>query len=185
MTAPHVVLVDGHDREIGVEEKVRAHVLGLLHRAVSAFVFNTAGELLLQRRAARKYHCGGAWSNTACGHPQSGESPITAASRRLRQEMGIDCPLHSAGAFLYRLPVGQGLIEHEYDHLFWGQSDETPAPDPHEVEDWRWMPLHTLAHDLRRHPTHYSPWLPTAFAQLCRQRAFPIGAGGRSGSVHF
>src|SRR5215469_9008927 len=141
MTAAHVVLVDKQDRQIGVEEKVRAHALGLLHRAVSVFVFSSGGDLLLQRRAAGKYHCGGAWSNTACGHPEAGETPESAAARRLRQEMGIDCPLHAAGAFLYRLPVGRGLIEHEYDHVFWGSSDAIPEPNPDEVEDWCWISL--------------------------------------------
>jgi isopentenyl-diphosphate delta-isomerase len=181
MTA-QVVLVDTDDREVGVEEKIRAHALGHLHRAVSVFVFNSAGELLLQRRARAKYHCGGAWSNTACGHPETGEGPVIAASRRLREEMGIECPLSSGGTFVYCLPVGAGLIENEFDHLFYGYSDDAPVPDPAEVSEWRWVHPDTLARELRTRPAEYTPWLAGALAQLKRKEPSRSGAIGHARS---
>jgi len=178
-----VVLVDRQDREVGVEEKMRAHVLGHLHRAVSVFVFNSSGELLLQRRARGKYHCAGAWSNTACGHPETGESPATAAARRLREEMGIACPLNGGGTFVYCLPVGAGLVEHEFDHLFYGYSDDAPAPDPAEVSEWRWVDPATLASDLRERPAEYTPWLPGALARLTRRESARNGVPARTAST--
>ena len=58
-----LILVDENDNQIGTEEKIAAHEKALLHRAFSVFVFNRKGELLLQKRAATKYHCGGLWTN--------------------------------------------------------------------------------------------------------------------------
>ena len=177
---PNVILVDEHDVEIGVAEKLRVHERGLLHRAVSVFVLNARDELLLQRRARSKYHCGGLWSNTACGHPEPGEPTARAASRRLAEEMGIRCALQAAGRFEYRLPVGRGLTEHECDHVFLGRADANPLPDASEVEGWRWMPLDAVERAVRDEPARYTPWLPPALAQL-RRGASDALAAARSG----
>ncbi|HKJ92285.1 MAG TPA: isopentenyl-diphosphate Delta-isomerase, partial [Longimicrobiales bacterium] len=136
-----VVLVDGDDRVVGVEEKWNAHLLGRLHRAFSVFVVRADGALLLQRRAPGKYHSGGLWSNAACGHPQPNEDVARAARRRLREEMGIDCALEPVSVFRYRASVGGRLSEHELDHVFVGRCEDgaVPAPDPAEVVGWRWV----------------------------------------------
>jgi isopentenyl-diphosphate delta-isomerase len=157
-----VILVDEHDRELGSSGKLRAHLEGALHRAFSVFVFDAAGRLLLQKRARAKYHSGGLWSNTACGHPRPGELTAAAARRRLREEMGLDCELREAFDFLYRVELGGELIEHEYDHVFVGRSEGTPAPDPAEVEDWEWVTMGELRRGLREEPSRYSYWLKVA-----------------------
>ena len=88
-----VILVDEQDNSIGQMEKMEAHEKGLLHRAFSVFVLNSKNELLLQRRAANKYHSGGLWTNTCCSHPRKGESILEAGKRRLQEEMGLKCEL--------------------------------------------------------------------------------------------
>src|SRR5690349_20155369 len=113
MAAEQLILVDAQDRELGVKEKLQAHVEGALHRACSVFVFDRERRLLLQKRARAKYHSGGLWSNTACGHPRPGETTIAAAHRRLGEEMGFDCELRAAFEFLYRVELDGALIEHE------------------------------------------------------------------------
>jgi isopentenyl-diphosphate Delta-isomerase len=157
-----VILVDVHDRELGAGEKMRAHLEGVLHRAFSIFVFDAAGRLLLQKRARSKYHSGGLWSNTCCGHPRPGEATAEAARRRLREEMSFDCELREAFDFVYRAELAGGLVEHEFDHVFVGRFDGAPAPDPAEVEDWRWMTLDELRGELRLRPDDYSFWLRVA-----------------------
>lgn len=162
MAAEQLILVDAHDREVGVGEKLQVHREGALHRAFSVFVFDAAGCLLLQRRAAEKYHSGGLWSNTACGHPRPGEATRAAARRRLREEMGIDCELRAAFGFIYRAELDGALVEHEYDHVFVGRYEGDPAPDPAEVEGWRWVTMGELRRALRAEPQRYSPWLKLA-----------------------
>jgi isopentenyl-diphosphate Delta-isomerase len=172
MSEERVILVDSEDNEIGTAEKLSAHRDGLLHRAISVFVMNEAGEMLLQRRADGKYHSAGLWSNTCCSHPRPGEQPIDAARRRLREEMGISCELRPAFSFTYRADFDSGLTEHELDHVFVGTVAESeregarPAPHPEEVSDWRWIGLPDLERELAEDPTRFTVWFPLALRRL-------------------
>lgn len=162
----HVILVDSDDVPIGIHAKQDAHIAGLLHRAFSVFVFDSHGRALLQRRATAKYHSGGLWSNTCCSHPRPGESTLAAAQRRLFEEMGFNCPLSTAFSFVYRADVGGGLTEHEYDHVFIGHFDGDPAPDPTEVEDWRWISVEALKREVRARPDRFTYWFHCAWREL-------------------
>lgn len=157
-----VVLVDDADAPVGTAPKLDAHRSGALHRAMSVFVTDGNGNLLLQQRAAGKYHSPRLWTNTCCGHPRPDEAPIDAAARRLQEEMGIQCRLAHAGTFRYHARLDGGLIEHEIDHVFVGRWRGRPSPDPSEVGAWRWAPLETLRADLAAHPELYTAWLRPA-----------------------
>jgi isopentenyl-diphosphate delta-isomerase len=154
-----VVLVDGDDRAVGTEEKLAAHRAGLLHRAFSIFVFRRSGELLLQRRSRAKYHSGGLWSNTCCGHPRPGEALAEAARRRLSEEMGFDCPLTGVSVVRYSAALDHDLVENEIDHVLTGTYDRDPAPDPDEAEEWRWVELPALRASLAARPERFTVWL--------------------------
>lgn|SRR5574341_756339 len=156
-----VILVDQRDNAVGEAEKLDAHRSGALHRAFSVFVLDPEGRVLLQRRAQSKYHSGGLWSNTCCGHPRPGEDTQAAAVRRLEEEMGFRCALTPLGTFVYRAQLGT-LVEHEYDHVFVGRFDGSPTPDPAEVAEWRWVRLDELEAGLAAHPEHYTVWLARA-----------------------
>ncbi len=164
VSAPQrVILVDENDVQRGVEEKLRAHENGgNLHRAFSVFVFDTDGKLLLQKRASSKYHAGGLWANTCCSHPAPGESVEDAAHRRLQEEMGFDCELREVFSFIYKADVGNGLTEHEFDHVFFGTFDGNPMPNKEEVEEWQRSPIGELRKDVALHPEKYAPWLKIA-----------------------
>ncbi len=166
-----VILVDRDDLPIGSAEKLAAHRDGALHRACSVFVFNTGAQLLLQRRATVKYHSPGLWSNSCCGHPRPGERTVQAAQRRLREEMGVVCALAASAAMLYRAPLGGGLSEHEYDHIFIGLSDATPSLNPDEVDACEWRDLGTLLPDVRDHPDRYTAWFAPALRALIESSA--------------
>lgn len=171
MTEERIILVDEEDREIGAGEKLAVHRDGRLHRAFSIFVGNGEGQLLLQKRAAAKYHSGGLWSNTCCGHPRAGEALEDAVHRRLREEFGFDCGLRECFAFTYRAEFGNGLIEHEVDHVYLGEYHGIPAPNPEEIEDWQWIEPQALLADIRLRPERYSYWLRSVadrIVQLCR-----------------
>ncbi len=153
-----VILVDEADNEIGIMPKLEAHEKGLLHRAVSVFLFNSKGEMLLQKRAGNKYHSGGLWSNTCCSHPRIAESTKTAAMRRLYEEMGIISDLEDRFSFVYKASLDNGLTEYEFDHVFTGICDTTPAPDSNEVSDWKYMDVSSLLADVSTNPQHYTEW---------------------------
>lgn len=116
------------DEVIGVGEKIHTHVIGALHRAFSVFIFNSTGQLLLQKRSNTKYHSRGLWSNTCCGHPRLGESIVEASRRRLIEEMGLDCAVRRLFEFIYFAKLENGLYEHEYDHVLMGNFDKSPTP---------------------------------------------------------
>ena len=140
-------------------EKLEAHEKGLLHRAFSVFIFNPEGKVLLQKRAAGKYHSGGLWTNSCCGHPRPDEPTLSAATRRLREEMNIIADLREKGKFIYKATLDKGLVEHELDHVFTGISLQDPRPDPNEAEDWMWADLAELREKIQKEPELYTAWL--------------------------
>ena len=154
-----IILVDPQDRQTGVAPKAVAHQLGLRHRAFSILLIDDLGRLLLQRRALQKYHSGGLWANSCCGHPRPGESIYDAAVRRAREELGSTVTIREVGVFTYRTAVGDNMIEHEYDHVFVGTLQGELQPDPREIAETRWMPRNELESDMRRNPDRYVPWL--------------------------
>lgn len=166
-----VILVDSADRENGTMEKLAAHQEGRLHRAISVFIFNSQGELLLQRRAEGKYHSSGLWTNTCCSHPRPGEETADAASRRLKEEMGISAPLEKLYAFIYKAPVGNELCEHEYDHVFFGKSDAVPQPDPAEAMEWKWAAVADIAAEMDASPSSYTIWFQLIFKDVAARVA--------------
>lgn len=153
-----VVLVDEKDQEVGSMDKLEAHVRGLLHRAFSILIFNSKGEMLIQKRAASKYHSGGLWTNACCSHPLPGEAIETATRRRLLYEMGIDVQTSFAYKFIYKTQLDRNLTEYELDHVFVGSFDGSPAVNPEEVEDWRFVSLPELRQDANAHPERYTVW---------------------------
>ena len=165
----YVILVDPMDREIGTEEKLKAHRGGKLHRAFSVFVFNTSGELLLQKRSETKYHSGGLWTNTCCSHPRPGESHYCAARRRLNEEMGFDCELTGLFSFIYYAKLENNLFEHELDSVFVGRYDGQPVPNPDEVDDWKWMDVEKLKRDVGKNPGHYTYWFKLILNRVLKQ----------------
>ncbi len=169
--AESVVLVDESDEPIGQAEKLEAHRRGWLHRAFSVFVFNPQGELLLQQRAASKYHSAGLWSNTCCGHPRPGEDLVAAAHRRLREELGLACRLSRVGQLTYRLRLPEGLIEHEIDHVLVGVTESEPAPEPAEVQAVRWLPVPAVMEEVKTVPQMFAPWFKLALGQLLLEPA--------------
>jgi isopentenyl-diphosphate Delta-isomerase len=153
-----VILVDENDNETGSMEKMEAHRTGVLHRAFSILLFNSKGQMLIQKRASAKYHSGGLWTNACCSHPAPGESLAHATRRRLIHEMGIDTPTEFAYKFIYKVPLDKDLIEHELDHVFTGTFDGTPLVNPAEVEDWKYIGMQELKQDMQKHPDHYTHW---------------------------
>ncbi len=141
-------------------EKMKAHRSAQQHLAISVFVFS-GSRLLIQQRAASKYHCPGKWANTCCSHPHWGETVEHAASRRIGEELGIAVPLTKTSVFDYRAEVGGGLIENERVHVFVGHADETRltiSANEEEVSATRWVEAASLSALLAQQPDSLCPW---------------------------
>ena len=175
MGVEYVILVNKNDMPLGTMEKMEAHEKGALHRAFSVFVFNSDGQLMMQKRALHKYHSPGLWTNTVCSHPRVGEDVLEAGHRRIEEEMGFDCELNELFSFVYKAEVGQGLREHEYDHVLVGISDRKPVLNSEEVADWKYVDFDWLLKDVVQNPENYTVWFKIALGEMKRHRsALPL-----------
>jgi isopentenyl-diphosphate delta-isomerase len=160
-----VILVDKKDNQIGLMPKMEAHEKGVLHRAFSVFTFNKKGELMLQQRAAHKYHSPLLWTNTCCSHQRNGETNLEAGKRRLQEEMGFTTELKEVFLFIYKAPFDNGLTEHELDHVLVGYFDDNPNINKEEVEDYKWMLLEDVKSDIDKNPSIYTEWFKIIFKE--------------------
>jgi isopentenyl-diphosphate delta-isomerase len=161
-----VILVDQDDVPIGEMDKLQAHKEGRLHRAFSVFVFNSEGELLLQKRAGGKYHSAGLWTNTCCSHPRPGEELSAAAKRRLKEEVGLECEVVWAFSFIYKVEFSNGLFEHELDHVLLGWCNDSPVLNPEEASEWKYMSFDDIRKDIEERPSSYTEWLKIILAKI-------------------
>jgi len=153
-----VVLVSEKDEILGVMDKMQAHENGILHRAFSVFLFNDKGEMLLQKRAAGKYHSPNQWTNAVCSHPRLEETYLEAAERRLKEELGIETPLSYRFNFLYKADVGQNLWEHELDHVFTGNYEGEFKLNEEEVSEVRYISIDELDREMSVNPENFTEW---------------------------
>ena len=166
MNQEYVILVNEKDEPQGLMEKMEAHEKAMLHRAFSVFVFNDQNELLLQQRAAHKYHSPLLWTNTCCSHQRDGETNIEAGLRRLNEEMGFTCNLEEKFSFIYQAPFDNGLTEHELDHVMTGFYNQDPLINPDEVADFKWVSLEDIKTDMTAHPEKYTEWFKIIFTEF-------------------
>ena len=163
MSEDNVILVDKNDNQVGLMPKLEAHQKGVLHRAFSVFIFNNKYELLLQKRSFSKYHSGGLWTNTCCSHPREDEDILDAANRRLIEEMGIETSLRKVYEFTYKAELDNDLIEHEFDHVFYGVYNEDPSINTDEAEGFKWIDMDSLNEDIKTNGDIYTVWFKIAF----------------------
>lgn len=161
----NVILVDELDNQLGLMPKMQAHEKAVLHRAFSVFIFNDKGELMLQQRAAHKYHSPLLWTNTCCSHQRDGESNIEAGKRRLIEEMGFKTNLKEIFSFVYKAQFDNGLTEHELDHVMIGNFNGVPKINPDEVASFKWMTLEAVKKDIELQPNIYTAWFKIIFKE--------------------
>lgn len=163
MKEEQVILVNENNEQIGTMPKMEAHEKALLHRAFSVFIANDNGDIMLQQRAASKYHSPLLWTNTCCSHQRVGESNIEAGKRRLQEEMGFQTELKELFSFIYKAPFDNGLTEHEYDHVMLGTYNAEPNINIDEVEAWKWMSPEAVKEDISKNPNAYTAWFKIIF----------------------
>tara|TARA_R110001583_G_scaffold84771_2_gene222620 strand:- start:1596 stop:2114 length:519 start_codon:yes stop_codon:yes gene_type:complete len=166
MKEEQVILVNENDEQIGLMPKMEAHEKAVLHRAFSVFIFNNKSQLMLQQRAANKYHSPLLWTNTCCSHQRNGESNLEAGKRRLEEEMGFVCELEEKTSFIYKAPFDNGLTEHELDHIMVGYYNNMPEINREEVENFKFMTVEDVKLDIALKPEIYTEWFKIIFEKF-------------------
>jgi isopentenyl-diphosphate delta-isomerase len=165
-----LILVDETDREVGHLGKVQCHEgRGVLHRAFSLLIFNAAGELLLQQRAAGKRLWPLYWSNSCCSHPRSSESMETAIHRRLHEELGLRCNLNFLFKFHYQAQFDSAGAEHELCSVYIGRCADPIRVDRHEILAVRWISPEALQSELTGSgAARFTPWFILEWGRIWR-----------------
>lgn len=166
MAEEQVILVNENDEPIGLMPKMEAHEKAALHRAFSVFILNSKNEIMLQQRAAAKYHSPLLWTNTTCSHQRAGETNLEAGNRRLMEEMGFTTELKELFSFIYKAPFDNGLTEHELDHVMIGYYNDEPKINREEAESWKWMGIEEVKADMLQHPELYTVWFKIIFDEF-------------------
>jgi isopentenyl-diphosphate Delta-isomerase len=164
-----LIVVDIHDRDIGSLAKADAHRgSGTLHRAFSLFVFNPAGELLVQQRAKTKRLWPGYWSNSCCSHPRRGETMSEAIHRRLSEELALRAELEFLFKFRYHAQYDSNGAEYELCWVYAGCSAEWPQPNADEIAAWRYVTPRALRTEIASAPETFTPWFKLEWARISR-----------------
>ncbi len=158
MAEEQLILVDEGNRATGTAGKTLVHRAGLLHRAFSIFIVDQGGRILLQQRSFEKYHSGGLWANSCCGHPRPGERTVSAARRRLNEELGVTSALSFGFFTRYRTALDHGMQENEFVYVYFGRLQGNPQPDPAEVANVESLSVDTIARRLRQQPDAFAFW---------------------------
>ncbi len=153
--------VDDQGNTIAEIDKVAAHENGgVWHRAISVFLFNSEGRLLIQQRAKSKYHFAGLWANSCCSHPGAFETPVEAAERAMMVELGVAALVREVGVVRYEaFDSLSGMTEREHDHVLVGRFDGLVSPNQDEVSETRWIEIAALRQEISRNPAEFAPWL--------------------------
>jgi isopentenyl-diphosphate delta-isomerase len=154
-----LILVDEGNRAVGAAPKQAVHLRGLLHRAFSIFMVDHRGRILLQQRNKRKYHSGGLWANSCCGHPRPGERTVTAARRRLDEELGVSDPLRFGFFARYRAELDHGMQENELVYVYFGRLNSPAKPAPAEIAGLEFVSLSELGRRIKQKPKSFTYWM--------------------------
>lgn len=153
-----LVRVDIFDNELGPIEKMDAHTSPVLHRAFSVFLINNKKEMLIQKRAAHKYHSPNIWANACCSHPRMGEDVVASAESRMIEELGFTTKVEELFKFNYMTKYNENLYEYEIDHVLFGEYNGEVVLNSEEASEFKWINVDELAEDMIVNPTKYSSW---------------------------
>lgn len=174
-----LILVDSQDQELGYLNKAACHDGdGRLHRAFSVFLFNSRGEVLMQKRAPGKRLWPAYWSNSCCSHPRRGESMENAVRRRVQQELGLNGGAVGNLRFIYKFEYharfGSLGSEYELCSVYIARTSQEPVVNSMEIDDLAWVSRDALSQRLTRQPEEHTPWLQLEWAELLDKYAHEL-----------
>ena len=154
-----------NDRDEVVDHKPRSevHRLGLMHRAVHVLVFNSRGEVFLQKRSMSKDRQPGLWDSSASGHLDRGEDYDACAVREVREEIGLVLP--APPQRLFKLPAS---LETDQEHV-WIYRCTAEGPftlHPEEIETGGWFPPEAITRWMKDKPEEFASALLTIWPKV-------------------
>ena len=168
---PKLLVVNKDDKFLRYETKKKCHQgNGILHRAFSVYIFNSKGEVLMQKRAKDKLLWHDYWTNSCCSHPYDGEKIVEAGVRRLQEEFGFTCPLKDFGKFVYQANFKDIGAEHEMCSILFGQYDGSVKPDPKEIAEYKWQKPDFILKDFDKNPHKYTPWFKIGLTKILKAK---------------
>ena len=145
--------------------RANVHARGLFHRSVCVLVFNSDGQVLLQRRHSRKDVAPSTWDLSCAEHLTPYETYAAAASRGLYEELGIKAPSNliclSPAAFLQDTSYAElGLRDREFTEVYALEAyNGEIVSDPNEVSAIEWCEVDAFLKRLRDKPDTFAPWV--------------------------
>lgn len=140
------IVVNKQDRIIGFRTRFECHHdKSLIHRAIGIVIFNSKGQILLQKRSKLKDLNPGLYTLSASGHVSKGQTYYQAAQRELQEELGIKIPLKRERRYL-----AKSHQETEMDYLFSAKYDGPFYPVEDEVEKVEFVNIGNLPHMLSK-----------------------------------
>jgi isopentenyl-diphosphate delta-isomerase type 1 len=147
-------IVNERDEVIGRAPRGEVHARGLLHRAVHVLVFNSRGEVFLQKRSMKKDRQPGVWDSSCSGHVDSGEDYDQTAVRELREEIGLN--LSAPPQRLFKIDA----CEETDAEFVWVYRCENEGPfqlHPDEIEKGDWFARERVSAWIQEKPQEFAP----------------------------
>lgn len=164
-----LILVNPNDKIIGYQNKKKCHEgEGILHRAFSIFIFNSTGQILMQKRSKKKHLWPLFWSNSCCSHPRKGESYQIAIHRRLKEELGIESELKFLFKFQYQASFNNIGSENELCSVYIGKSDSQITINKNEIAAWKFFKISSLDEGLHKNLIKFTPWFKMEWERIRR-----------------
>src|SRR5436190_4374518 len=129
-------VVNERDEVVGRERRSEVHRTGLKHRAVHVLMFNSKGELFLQKRSMSKDTHPGVWDSSASGHLDSGEEYDACAVREVREELGYE--LKCVPERILKIDACKETGQ-EFVWIYRCQCEGPFQLHPEEIEDGKWF----------------------------------------------
>jgi isopentenyldiphosphate isomerase len=156
-------VVDEHDRVIGQAPRSEVHRLGLRHRAAHVLVFNSLGQVFLQKRSMLKDRQPGVWDSSASGHLDTGEDYDACALRELREEIGF-VPA-KAPQRLFKLAASPDT-DQEHVWVYQCQGEGPFILEPLEIERGEWFNPEGLSQRVQATPEQFASAFRLLWAKL-------------------
>ena len=138
-------VVDIDDKVEGKATRRQVHQnRNLIHRSIGVCVFNSSGELFLQKRSASKDSDPLKWTISCSGHVIAGDNYEVTVHRELQEELGIDTEIKQVGKLFCSAPS-----ETEISMIYTAFHEGPFTLHPDEIEEGKFFTQNELNESIK------------------------------------